>query len=160
MLIEYEAQENSAYLPWLDSLPRLHFSAVSMTDFCYECLPPLVFNLSRAERLRFDNFVEAIKKVDVVSDYVKSNQEVLKWAFNSVYTRTYRDKEGQYDGDVAIVPYADMFNHAAEPEVEVYFDDDGNCMAYTLVDVPANSPLRILYSDPTNPSFIFARYGE
>jgi hypothetical protein len=52
-----------------------------------------------------------------------------------------------------------MFNHAAEPEVEVYFDDDGNCMAYTLVDVPANSPLRISYGDPTNPSFLFARYG-
>lgn len=52
-----------------------------------------------------------------------------------------------------------MFNHAANAEVEVYFDESGNCMAYTLVDVPANSPLRISYGDPTNPSFLFARYG-
>lgn len=141
--MEYEAQENSAYLPWLDSLPRLYFSAASMTDFCYEVLPPLVFNLSRAEQLKFENFVQVLKHVDLISDSVKSNQEVLKWAFNSVFTRTYCRKDGQYEGDVALVPYADMFNHAAEPEVEVYFDDDGNCMAYTLVDVPANSPLRI-----------------
>jgi hypothetical protein len=158
--MEYEAQENSAYLPWLDSLPRLHFSAVSMTDFCYECLPPLVFNLSRAERLKFDNFVQVLKNVDLVSDAVKSNEEVLKWAFNSVYTRTYCEKEGQYEGDVALVPYADMLNHAAVPETELYFDDEGNCMVYTLVDVPANSPLRISYGDPTNPSFLFARYGK
>jgi hypothetical protein len=157
--MEYEAQENSAYLPWLDSLPRLYFSAASMTDFCYEVLPPLVFNLSRAEQLKFENFVQVLKHVDLISDSVKSNQEVLKWAFNSVFTRTYYRKDGQYEGDVALVPYADMFNHAAEPEVEVYFDDDGNCMAYTLVDVPANSPLRISYGDPTNPSFLFARYG-
>jgi hypothetical protein len=157
--MEYEAQENSAYLPWLDSLPRLYFSAASMTDFCYEVLPPLVFNLSRAEQLKFENFVQVLKHVDLISDSVKSNQEVLKWAFNSVFTRTYCRKDGQYEGDVALVPYADMFNHAAEPEVEVYFDDDGNCMAYTLVDVPANSPLRISYGDPTNPSFLFARYG-
>ena len=159
LLMEYEAQEDSPYLPFLDSLPRLHFSAASMTDFCYECLPPLVFNLSRAERLKFDNFSQVIKSVDLISDSVKSNQEVLRWAFNSVYTRSYRDKEGQYDGDVAITPYADMFNHAADPEIEVYFDEDGNCMAYTLVDVPANSPLRISYGDSTNPSLLFARYG-
>ena len=146
VLMEYEAQEDSGYLPWLDSLPRLHFSAASMTDFCYECLPPLVFNLSRAEQLKFENFVNVLKKVDIISDSVKNNEEVLKWAFNSVFTRTYCRKEGQLDGDVSIAPFADMFNHAATPEVEVYFDDDGNCMAYTLVDVPANSPLRICYA--------------
>jgi hypothetical protein len=159
VLMEYDAQEESSYLPWLDSLPRLHFSAVSMTDFCYECLPPLVFNLSRAEQLKFDNFVQVLKKVDVISDYVKSNKEVLKWAFNSVYTRAFSQKYGQSDDGAAVAMYADMFNHAAFPEADVYFDEEGNCMAYTLVDVPANTPLRISYGDPTNPSLLFARYG-
>lgn len=32
-------------------------------------------------------------------------------------------------------------------------------MVYTTRDVPANSPLRISYGCPTNPSFLFARYG-
>jgi|EP00970_Alexandrium_tamarense_P012195 hypothetical protein len=159
MLMEYENQENSPFYPWLDSLPRLYFNAVSMTDFCYECLPPLVFNLSRTEKVKFDNFLQVIKKVDVVSDYVKSNEEVLKWAFNSVYTRTYCHKDGQNEDDVALTPFADYFNHGTDTEVEVCFDEEGNCMAYTTTDVAANSPLRISYGCPTNPSFLFARYG-
>lgn len=32
-------------------------------------------------------------------------------------------------------------------------------MVYTTTDVAANSPLRISYGCPTNPSFLFARYG-
>jgi hypothetical protein len=52
ILMEYEMQENSSFLPYLDAMPRLYYCAVSMTDFCYECLPPLVFNLSRTERVK------------------------------------------------------------------------------------------------------------
>ena len=37
--------------------------------------------------------------------------------------------------------------------------EGGNCCAYTTRDVPAGSPLRISYGDPTNPSYLFARYG-
>eukprot|EP00584_Thalassiosira_punctigera_P019304 CAMPEP_0172552330 /NCGR_PEP_ID=MMETSP1067-20121228/44250_1 /TAXON_ID=265564 ORGANISM="Thalassiosira punctigera, Strain Tpunct2005C2" /NCGR_SAMPLE_ID=MMETSP1067 /ASSEMBLY_ACC=CAM_ASM_000444 /LENGTH=478 /DNA_ID=CAMNT_0013340287 /DNA_START=169 /DNA_END=1605 /DNA_ORIENTATION=+ len=158
LLAEFEAQENSPYLPWLDSLPRLYYNSVSMTDFCYECLPPLVFSLSRLERVKFDNFREVLKKVDLVSDYVKNDIEVLKWAFNSVYTRAYADKEGQ-GSDVTVTPLGDMFNHGTETDIEVYFDEGGNAMVYTTADVAANSPLRISYGCPTNPSFLFARYG-
>ena len=120
LLVEYEAQENSPYYAWLDSLPRLYYNAVSMTDFCYECLPPLVFSLSRLEKVKFDNFKQVLAKVDIVSDYVKSNEEVLKWAFNVVYTRAYADKDGQ-GSDVTITPLGDMFNHGTETEVEVSF---------------------------------------
>ncbi|KAL9190542.1 hypothetical protein ACHAXT_000248 [Thalassiosira profunda] len=158
LLAEYEAGENSPYFPWIDSLPRLYFNSVSMTDFCYECLPPLVFSLSRLERVKFDNFRQVLGKVDIVSDYVKNNQEVLKWAFNAVYTRAYADKDGQ-GSDVTITPLGDYFNHGTETEIEVYFDEGGNAMVYTTRDVPANSPLRISYGCPTNPSFLFARYG-
>jgi hypothetical protein len=52
-----------------------------------------------------------------------------------------------------------MFNHGAYPEIESSFDEEGNYYAYTICDVPAGSPLRISYGDPTNPSFLFARYG-
>jgi len=158
LLVEYEQQENSPFAPWLDSLPRLYYNSVSMTEFCYECLPPLVFSLSRLERVKFDNFLDVLKKVDVVSDYSKSNTEVLKWAFNSVYTRAYADKDGQ-GSDVTVTPVGDMFNHGTETDIEVYFDEGKNAMVYTTRDVPANSPLRISYGCPTNPSFLFARYG-
>lgn len=158
LLAEYEQEDNSPFLPWIDSLPRLFYNAVSMTDFCYECLPPLVFSLSRLEKVKFDNFKQVLGKVDIVSDYVKQNDEVLKWAFNSVYTRAYADKDGQ-GSDVTLIPMGDMFNHGTETEIEVYFDEGGNGMVYTSADVAANSPLRISYGCPTNPSFLFARYG-
>lgn len=53
-----------------------------------------------------------------------------------------------------------MFNHgSAQTEIEPSYDDAGNYYAYTTCDVPAGSPLRTSYADPTNPSFLFARYG-
>jgi hypothetical protein len=52
------------------------------------------------------------------------------------------------------------FNHGSDyTEIETSFDEFGNFFAYTTYDVPAGSPLRISYGDPTNPSFLFARYG-
>jgi len=159
LLAEYDAGADSPYLPWLDSLPRLYFNSVSMTEFCYECLPPLVFSLSRLEKVKFDNFRQVLGKVDFLSDYVKSDIDVHKWAFNSVYTRAYADKDGQ-GTDVTLTPLGDMFNHGTETDVEVYFDGPGgNAMVYTTRDVSANTPLRISYGCPTNPSFLFARYG-
>ena len=137
----------------------MYFNSVSMTEFCYECLPPLVFSLSRLERVKFDNFRQVLGKVDFLSDRAKSDVDLHKWAFNSVYTRAYADKDGQ-GTDVTLTPLGDMFNHGTETEVEVYFDGPGgNAMVYTTRDVPANTPLRISYGCPTNPSFLFARYG-
>jgi len=43
--------------------------------------------------------------------------------------------------------------------VELRYDENGNCYVYTTQDVPAGSPLRVSYGDPTNPSYFFARYG-
>lgn len=53
-----------------------------------------------------------------------------------------------------------MFNHGSEyTEIAPSYDEEGNYYAYTTYDVPAGSPLRMQYADPTNPSFLFARYG-
>ena len=38
-------------------------------------------------------------------------------------------------------------------------DENGNCAAYATKDIPAGSPLRVSYGDPTNPSHLFATYG-
>ena len=54
---------------------------------------------------------------------------------------------------------ADMFNHVTDTEIDIRFDDEGNCYAYTTRDVPAGSPLRISYGCSTNPSHLFATYG-
>ena len=158
MLVEYEQEESSPFHAYFDGMPRLYFNAVSMTDFCYECLPPLVFSLSRAERVKFDYLCQVLPKVDIISDRLKQDKDVLKWAFNAVLTRSIEAKDGQGKG-IAMVPMADMFNHGTDTEVEVAFDEEGNCMVYTTTDVAANAPLRMSYASATNPSYLFARYG-
>lgn len=79
------------------------------------------------------------------------------FAFQVVYTRGFEANDGSMG--INIVPMADMFNHGTENEVWLTYDEMGNCYAQTTKDVPAGSPLRISYGDPTNPSFLLARYG-
>lgn len=156
ILKEYEAGANSPWFPWLNSLPRYFPNGSSMTHFCCtQCLPPLVGKLASKERVRFSKFFQALKHAHIIGDKVKRNRSIVKWAFNVVYTRSFLTPNGDYK----IVPMADMFNHGTETEIQYTYDEQGNCVVYTTRDVPAGSPLRMSYSDPTNPSFLFARYG-
>eukprot|EP00568_Trieres_chinensis_P002291 CAMPEP_0183294232 /NCGR_PEP_ID=MMETSP0160_2-20130417/2649_1 /TAXON_ID=2839 ORGANISM="Odontella Sinensis, Strain Grunow 1884" /NCGR_SAMPLE_ID=MMETSP0160_2 /ASSEMBLY_ACC=CAM_ASM_000250 /LENGTH=210 /DNA_ID=CAMNT_0025455513 /DNA_START=146 /DNA_END=778 /DNA_ORIENTATION=- len=63
------------------------------------------------------------------------------------------------DGDICLAPMADFFNHGAEENAYITYDEEGNCYAYSTCDVPAGQPLQICYGDPTNPSNLLARYG-
>lgn len=155
ILNEYEMGDQSPWYPWLNSLPRYYSNGASMTPFCFECLPPLVGWLAMNERVRFIQFFQALKHVDFLSEQTKSSKELAKWAFAVVHTRCFETD----DGDVRLVPMADMFNHGTETEIDIRYDDEGNCYAYTSYDVPAGYPLRMSYGDYTNPSRLFARYG-
>ena len=126
-----------------------------MTPFCFDCLPPLAGYLAQMERIKYIQFFQALKSVDFLSEETKNNKDVTKWAFAVVYTRGFPTP----DGDFKIAPLADMFNHGTETEVEMRYEDEGNAYAYTTTDVPAGSPLRVSYGDPTNPSHLLARYG-
>mmetsp|Transcript_49345 Transcript_49345/g.148578 ORF Transcript_49345/g.148578 Transcript_49345/m.148578 type:complete len:476 (-) Transcript_49345:308-1735(-) len=156
ILREYEMGDQSPWYPWLNSLPRYFSNGACMTHFCCsECLPPLVGKLANQERVRFIQFFRALKYVSFLTDETKEDRPLAKWAYAVVYTRCFETG----DGDVRIVPMADMFNHGTEIEVETSYDEEGNCYAYTTYDVPSGYPLRISYGDPTNPSHLFARYG-
>lgn len=156
ILKEYELGDQSPWFPWFNAAPRYYSNGASMTPFCFDCLPPFAGQLAMGERIKFIQFFQALRFADFLSDQVKSSKELAKWAFALVYTRGFPTP----DGDFRISPMADMFNHGgAEHEVELTYDENGNCCAYTTRDVPAGSPLRLSYGDPTNPSFLFARYG-
>ena len=155
ILKEYELGDQSQWYPWFDSLPRYYSNGASMTPFCFDCLPPLVGNLAMGERIKFIQFFQALSYVDFLSEETKASKELAKWAFAVLYTRGFPCP----DGDFRITPMGDMFNHGSETEVQMYYDEEGNCSVYTTTDVPAGSPLRMSYGDPTNPSFLFARYG-
>lgn len=155
ILVEFEKGVESPYHPWLDSVTRLYYNAVSMTDFCFQLLPPLVFRLSRDERVKFENLWGALQYVDLLSDELKKDREICKWAYNTVQTRRLPGD----DTDLKIVPMVDYFNHGTETEVDVKIDEAGNCVVFTNRDVPAGYPLRMSYGCPTNPSYFFATYG-
>lgn len=177
ILVEYEKGDQSPWFPWLNSLPRYFSNGASMTPFCFECLPPYISKLAMAERTRLMK-MKNLQKVPFLSDETKNNQELISWAYQIVYTRafdydaitnnnyenddeTMNENQNEIVGDLCIVPVADYFNHASVDltEITISIDDEGNCLAQTTCDVPAGSPLRIRYGDPTNPSFLLARYG-
>mmetsp|Transcript_81479 Transcript_81479/g.236249 ORF Transcript_81479/g.236249 Transcript_81479/m.236249 type:complete len:468 (+) Transcript_81479:150-1553(+) len=162
ILVEYERGYDSPWFPWLNSLPRYYSNGASMTPKCYECLPPLVRSMAQQERANWRTLYGAVDLVPFLSDETKRNKELCKWAFQIAYTRSFEVPSGTegIKGDLRIVPMADYFNHgSAETEVELMYDEQGNCYAQSTRDIPAGSPLRMSYGDPTNPSFLLARYG-
>jgi len=102
VLVEYERGQDSPFYQWLNSLPRVFNNGASMTPSCYDCLPPLAAKLSMAERVKCINCRQALKTVDFVSDETKNDEELLKWIYNVVETRSLDL------GERIIIPMADM----------------------------------------------------
>lgn len=154
ILTELEKGADSPWFQYLNSLPRFFSNGASMTIFCYTCIPPLLAKLCKDERARLNNL--SIKRpVNFLSDEIKGDDRLWKWAFEVVYTRGFEANDGSFN----IVPMADMFNHGTENEIWMSYDEYGNCYAQTTKDVPAGSPLRMSYGDASNPSLLLARYG-
>jgi hypothetical protein len=103
VLVEYERGEDSGWYPWLNSLPRVFNNGAAMTPGCYDCLPPLAAKFCMEERVKNINCRQALKTVDIVSDETKSNDELLKWVYNVVETRSL-----EVNGERIIIPMADM----------------------------------------------------
>jgi len=155
ILTEWERGDESPWFPWLNSLPRYYSNAASMTPFCYKCLPSLMAALALKERANLNHL--QVKRVPFLSQETRGNTDLWVWAYQIVYTRSFEANNGS--GDLCIAPMADYFNHGTEIDIELGYDEEGNCHVQTTRDVPAGSPLRMSYGDPTNPSFLFARYG-
>lgn len=155
IVVEYERGTESPYYPWLESMPRKWNTAASMDDFCLSCLPPFIKSLCQEERDQLSAFREALKAFEYLDAWAKFNQELAKFVYNIVFTRSWETGSG----DRQIIPVADMLNHGNQPNVELVFDQNGSCQVVLTEDVPPGSPLHLSYGDPTNPSSILARYG-
>jgi len=157
ILLEYEKGQESPWYAWLNSMPRYYSNAASMTSFCFTCVPALMRKLAMEERSILKKNHLAIMNTPYLSDETKRSAALWTFAHQIVYTRAFEADDGS--GDLRIVPMGDYFNHGTEADVSFAYDEEGNYWAQTIRDVPAGSPLRIQYADPTNPSFLFARYG-
>mmetsp|Transcript_30065 Transcript_30065/g.67813 ORF Transcript_30065/g.67813 Transcript_30065/m.67813 type:complete len:430 (-) Transcript_30065:56-1345(-) len=158
ILSEFQMGENSPWYSWLNSLPRIYNTGASMTYACFDCLPPYAAYCAFSERQNFVNFQKSVRPLPnqyaPFSDEVGDNVTVLKWAYNVALTRSI-----EVDGERFIAPLADMFNHAAQTNVEISYDGEGNCNVYATSDIPAGSELSVSYGDPTDPTPLFAKYG-
>ena len=154
ILKEYENGVNSPWYPYLNSLPRQFNNGGSMTQWCTTCLPPYVGKLASRERIRFSKFFQALKQIPYLDDRIKRDRSIVKWAYQIATTRSIASVDNGM-----IVPMIDMFDHATYPNVQLQFDQDGNCCAYSTENINAGTPLTISYGDPTNPSYLLARYG-
>ena len=120
ILAEWEKGEKSQWYYWLNSLPRYYSNAVSMTPFCYKCLPSLMASLAMEERASMNRLM--IKKVPFLSIETRGNADLWVWAYQVVYTRSFDDGSG----DLCIAPMGDYFNHGAEANISMRYDDSGN----------------------------------
>jgi len=158
ILIEYEKGQDSPYFPWLNSLPKRFYNGVAMTDTCFECLPPYASKLASDERNDYLNFCFAIRQGYIELDpSTISNEAIVQWAYNVALTRF--TEVWSPSRQKLLAPMGDMFNHATYPNVDVTYDDEGNCIVYAIDNIPAGSPLTISLGDPSNPTPIFAKYG-
>eukprot|EP00581_Thalassiosira_minuscula_P013224 CAMPEP_0183734462 /NCGR_PEP_ID=MMETSP0737-20130205/43878_1 /TAXON_ID=385413 /ORGANISM="Thalassiosira miniscula, Strain CCMP1093" /LENGTH=407 /DNA_ID=CAMNT_0025967955 /DNA_START=211 /DNA_END=1434 /DNA_ORIENTATION=+ len=158
VLAEYEKGQDSPFFPWLNSLPRQFYNGVSMTDACFNCLPPYAGWLTSNERINYSHFVNALRQGFVpLSPEVVNNDAVVKWAYNVAFTRFHEVWEPTRQKLIA--PMADMLNHSSEPNCEITFDQQGNCNVNALYDIQPGTPLTVSLGDPTNPTPIFAQYG-
>eukprot|EP00980_Cylindrotheca_fusiformis_P026186 scaffold15497_cov117-Cylindrotheca_fusiformis.AAC.13 len=125
-------------------------------NFCLSCLPPFIKSLCQIERDQYGAFRRALTAFDYLTPESKSNDELLKFAYNVVFTRSWRTD----DGDYRIVPVADMLNHDYPDNVVINYDDqNGGCEVYAKVDVAPGSAFTLSYGQPTNPSRFLATYG-
>ena len=91
------------YCHRLNSLPRTFNNGAAMTPSCYDCLPPLAAKLCMDKRVQCINCRQALKTAEFVSEQTKENEELLKWIYNVVETRSL-----EVSGERVIIPMADM----------------------------------------------------
>ncbi|CAJ1941732.1 unnamed protein product [Cylindrotheca closterium] len=161
ILMEYEKGESSAYYPWLNSLPRRWNTAVSFDYFCMSTLPPYIKKVCQKKRDELSAFQESLKYFDYILPETKSDDELVKFAYNVVMTRILPSQE-----DHNIVPAADYFNHGNEANIVICYNNNNNneqttanCEVYASRDIAPGEALTLTYDMPTNPSHLLATYG-
>lgn len=158
VLVEYEQGMNSPYYPWIASLPRKWDTAVSMDEFCLSCLPPFIKSMCLKEREQLADFKEALQAFEYVSPESKANDELLRFAYNVVFTRA-MPVMTDYGEDYQIIPVADMLNHGDPANVALFYDPNAGLEVIAQRDVAPGEALTLAYGQPTNPSRFLAIYG-
>eukprot|EP00536_Pseudo-nitzschia_multiseries_P004679 jgi/Psemu1/302744/fgenesh1_kg.79_\ len=160
ILREYEKGEESRFHPWLSSLPRTFSNAICMDEVELECLAPFAWSLAKIEILHKDKFIEALQlTTGVVSEETTKDYELLRWAFNVVFTRCWGQDGDEEENRKDMVPMGDMFNHGHPGNVAITYDEDRNCNIILKETVKPGDSLQLSYGFPTNPYRFLVAFG-
>jgi hypothetical protein len=113
-LFKESANLDSVWRPWLESLPKVFSTGISMTSLEKDCLPPFSRALAEYETLKLKRFEQAFMELTEIFPWISESHVDLKWAYNVIYTRCWNGSDEAGDKgslDTEIVPMGDMFNH-------------------------------------------------
>ena len=163
VLLEHGKGPDSRWFLWLQSLPRQFDTSVTMDEVELACLPPFAWALANVERLHLHKFRKALLLLpeSFLAPVSAMDEELTEWAFNVVFTRSWRYPEDDITGSderCDIVPLGDMFNHG-DMNINLEYDTADNVVVSLLDDAKAGQPLRLSYGKPSNPYRFLVMFG-
>ena len=123
-------------------MPRHYNNAPAMSNFCLQCLPPLMRKLAEEERaIQVSLSRDTMNRVPFLCDDLKRHpRDFCLWAYQIAYTRGVEVATADGGVDVRLVPLADYFDHGSDAtEIAPHYDDRGNYCAYTTCDVTSGT---------------------
>lgn len=160
VLREYEKKEESVWYPWLSSLPRKFSNAICMDEVELDCLAPFAWSLAQIKILHLNEFLEALKLTSgIISQETMEDEDLLRWAFNVVFTRCWGQDGDEEEDRKDIAPMGDMFNHGHPGNVFIYYDEDRNLNIILKDDVKPGDSLSLSYGFDTNPYRFMVVFG-
>ena len=111
-------------------MPRHYNNAPAMSNFCLQCLPPLMRKLAEEERaIQVSLSRDTMNRVPFLCDDLKRHpRDFCLWAYQIAYTRGVEVATTDGSVDVRLVPLADYFDHGSDAtEIAPHYDDPGRC---------------------------------
>lgn len=156
-LIMEARDPRSAWRAYLDALPASYAHMPCFFDAATLELLDGTTAAGRIERQRRD-LARCFARLRTLPELADVSWDELVWGRLTVLTRVFRVTIHDETVD-ALVPLADLLNHAARPEVEWGGDDLGRAFVATMLDdVAAGAPVRDSYGAKSNARFL-ANYG-
>jgi hypothetical protein len=156
-LIMEARDPRSAWRPYLDALPVSYAHMPCFFDAATLELLTGTTAVGRIERQRRD-LARCFARFRTVPELADVSWDELVWGRFTVLTRVFRVTIDDEHLD-ALVPLADLLNHAARPEVDWGSDDLRHAFVATLLDdVAAGAPVHDSYGAKSNARFL-TNYG-
>lgn len=167
ILLEKAKGENSLWQPYLETLPKSFNTGIYLDSLEKSHVERFASEFLQQQERQFTACLKAIqecknkkilpKELITKLDLEGKNNDLLKWVFSVVFTRSWRSPTGQ---EANLVPLGDMFNHDSEmANVVPNILNDGSIQMSLKEDVSEGSPLFLSYGMGTIPARFLVTFG-